>query len=162
MALKLIRHVREALPEVVGGQLLGLAVGDTLEVSHCFPINQFNPEDDLSEDEQAARNQEDTLTMMKLLRTVNVDSNSVRKERNGLLGPFYSHSSPTFHNSFPFAICPQNWLIHGPYARQCQVSIQGNAYLRRMEVIRFWRALYVPSLEDFQGSFGRISICKIM
>lgn len=70
--------MREALPDIVGGQLLGLAVGDTLEVTHCFPIVSASPDDDISDEEANARSQEDTLAMMKLLRSVNVDSNSVR------------------------------------------------------------------------------------
>lgn len=78
MALKLIRHVREALPEIVSGQLLGLAAGETLEVTQCFPIASINSDDDLSEEEQQARAQADTIAMMTLLRTVNVDSSAVR------------------------------------------------------------------------------------
>ena len=70
--------MRESLPDVVGGQLLGLAVGDTLEVTQCFPIASIDPDDDTPEEEQLSRAQDDTITMMKLLRTVNVDSNSVR------------------------------------------------------------------------------------
>jgi translation initiation factor 3 subunit H len=91
VALKLIRHVREALPEIVSGQLLGLVVGDTLEVTQCFPIASTNPDDDLSDEEQQARSQEDTIAMMKLLRTVNVDANSVGWYTCGILA---SHLTP--------------------------------------------------------------------
>lgn len=68
--------------------MLGLAVGDTLEVTQCFPIASINPDDEIPEDEQVARARDDTITMMTLLRTVNVDSNSVRTSLNANVGQF--------------------------------------------------------------------------
>lgn len=119
VALKLIRHVREALPEIVSGQLLGLAAGETLEVTQCFPIASINSDDDLSEEEQQARAQADTIAMMTLLRTVNVDSSAVRY-------PFKPINTTTNHFSLVFSsvslyLCPlrhckaysmKKWPIH--------------------------------------------------
>ena len=34
--LKIMQHCNEALPQLVTGQLLGLDVGHTLEVTDCF------------------------------------------------------------------------------------------------------------------------------
>ncbi len=36
MLLKIIQHCNEALPQLVTGQLLGLDVGQQLEVTDCF------------------------------------------------------------------------------------------------------------------------------
>ena len=36
--LKILQHCNEALPHLVTGQLLGLDVGQTLEVTDCFPF----------------------------------------------------------------------------------------------------------------------------
>lgn len=36
--LKILQHCNEALPQLVTGQLLGLDVGQTLEVTDCFPF----------------------------------------------------------------------------------------------------------------------------
>lgn len=36
--LKVLQHCNEALPQLVTGQLLGLDVGQTLEVTDCFPF----------------------------------------------------------------------------------------------------------------------------
>ena len=36
--LKIVQHCQEALPRLVTGQLLGLDVGQTLEITDCFPF----------------------------------------------------------------------------------------------------------------------------
>ncbi len=46
MVLKIIKHCGENLPELVTGQLLGLDVSRTLEVSNCLPFPQKDAEDD--------------------------------------------------------------------------------------------------------------------
>lgn len=42
VVLKILQHCNEALPHLVTGQLLGLDVGQTLEVTDCFafPVSQ--------------------------------------------------------------------------------------------------------------------------
>ena len=37
-ALKILRHCQDCAPNCVTGQLLGLDVGQTLEVTDCFPF----------------------------------------------------------------------------------------------------------------------------
>lgn len=36
--LKITQHCKDALPQLATGQLLGLDVGQTLEVTDCFPF----------------------------------------------------------------------------------------------------------------------------
>jgi len=36
--LQIAKHCRETMPDLVSGQLLGLDVQDTLEVTYCFPF----------------------------------------------------------------------------------------------------------------------------
>lgn len=38
VVLKIVKHCTDALPQLVTGQLLGLDVGQTLEVTDCFPF----------------------------------------------------------------------------------------------------------------------------
>ena len=38
VVLKIIKHCRESMPALVTGQLLGLDVGQTLEVTDSFPF----------------------------------------------------------------------------------------------------------------------------
>ena len=80
MVLKIIKHCQEALPSFVTGQLLGLDIGRTLEVTNCFPFPNKN------DDAAAAAGEEDggdedgaeyQMHMMQCLREVNVDNNTV-------------------------------------------------------------------------------------
>jgi translation initiation factor 3 subunit H len=38
VVLKIVKHCTDAAPQLVTGQLLGLDVGQTLEVTDCFPF----------------------------------------------------------------------------------------------------------------------------
>ena len=38
VVLKIVKHCKEGFPTLVTGQLLGLDVGQTLEVTDCFPF----------------------------------------------------------------------------------------------------------------------------
>jgi translation initiation factor 3 subunit H len=84
VVLKIIKHCQEALPSFVTGQLLGLDIGRTLEVTNCFPFPNKNDEqaqaapaaggDGEDGDEDGAEYQ---MEMMRCLREVNVDNNTV-------------------------------------------------------------------------------------
>eukprot|EP00474_Spongospora_subterranea_P008974 CRZ09432.1 hypothetical protein [Spongospora subterranea] len=91
--IKIMKHAHEALPDPVSGQLLGLDVAGRLEVTGSFPMPsanvvaaatarqqpwQRNGPAEVPDDDEAARDDmQYQLDMMKLLREVNVDSNSV-------------------------------------------------------------------------------------
>lgn len=53
--LKIIKHCRENLPELVTGQLLGLDVNSTLEVTNSFPFPQREEEASVDEAESGAK-----------------------------------------------------------------------------------------------------------
>ena len=72
VVLKIVKHCQQALPTFVTGQLLGLDIGRSLEVTNCFPF----PAADRGEgaDDESAEYQ---MEMMRCLREVNVDNNTV-------------------------------------------------------------------------------------
>ncbi|KAJ1918315.1 hypothetical protein IWQ60_001399 [Tieghemiomyces parasiticus] len=70
VVMKILKHSREALPTPVSGQLLGLDVEDTLEITHSYPVPSGTNE---SAEEIAAYQ----VDMMQCLREVNVDNNAV-------------------------------------------------------------------------------------
>ncbi|KAK1281889.1 Eukaryotic translation initiation factor 3 subunit H [Acorus calamus] len=70
--LKIIKHCKEFSPALVTGQLLGLDVGSVLEVTNCFPFPIREEDEELEAD--GANYQ---LEMMRCLREVNVDNNTV-------------------------------------------------------------------------------------
>mmetsp|Transcript_28009 Transcript_28009/g.90568 ORF Transcript_28009/g.90568 Transcript_28009/m.90568 type:complete len:342 (+) Transcript_28009:28-1053(+) len=75
VVLNIIRHCQGALPSFVTGQLLGLDIGRTLEVTSCFPFpGKGEDGEQAGEDEDGAEYQ---MEMMRCLRDVNVDSNTV-------------------------------------------------------------------------------------
>ncbi|WOL01370.1 eukaryotic translation initiation factor [Canna indica] len=81
--LKIIKHCNEFLPALVTGQLLGLDVGSVLEVTNCFPFPIREEDEEIEAD--GANYQ---LEMMRCLREVNVDNNTVGWYQSTLLGSF--------------------------------------------------------------------------
>ena len=99
--LKILKHCKESMPSLVTGQLLGLDIGQTLEVTDCFPFPvsfalpdtlalQYKTDPcliDLSAHLRQTRTEEDEgneadgasyqLEMMRCLREINVDNNTV-------------------------------------------------------------------------------------
>lgn len=83
VVLKIIKHCKEFSPALVTGQLLGLDVGSVLEVTNCFPF-PIREEDDEAEADGANYQ----LEMMRCLRDVNVDNNTVGWYQSTLLGSY--------------------------------------------------------------------------
>lgn len=81
--LKIIKHCTEFYPTLVTGQLLGLDVGSVLEVTNCFP---FPVLDEAEEIETEGANYQ--LEMMRCLREVNVDNNTVGWYQSTLSGAY--------------------------------------------------------------------------
>ncbi|KMZ60842.1 Eukaryotic translation initiation factor 3 subunit [Zostera marina] len=81
--LKIIKHCKDFAPTLVTGQLLGLDVGGVLEVTNCFPFPIREEDDEVETD--GANYQ---LEMMRCLREVNVDNNTVGWYQSTLLGSF--------------------------------------------------------------------------
>ncbi|PRQ38130.1 putative JAB1/MPN/MOV34 metalloenzyme domain, eukaryotic translation initiation factor 3 subunit H [Rosa chinensis] len=81
--LKIIKHCKEFAPALVTGQLLGLDVGSVLEVTNCFPFPIREEDEEIEAD--GANYQ---LEMMRCLREVNVDNNTVGWYQSTLLGSF--------------------------------------------------------------------------
>jgi len=85
VVLKIIQHCKDNLPDLVTGQLLGLDVDTNLEVTNCFP---FPTRDDDGDDEGA----EYQIDMMRCLREVNVDNNTVGWYQSTFLGTYLNES----------------------------------------------------------------------
>ena len=92
VVLKIIQHCQEALPAFVTGQLLGLDIGRTLEVTNCFPFPRKDEAEhraDVEEDDDGAEYQ---MEMMRCLRDVNVDNNTVGWYQSTYLSSFIDES----------------------------------------------------------------------
>jgi translation initiation factor 3 subunit H len=89
VVMKIVKHCTEHAPTLVTGQLLGLDIGATLEVTDCFPF----PNQDANA--TAAEGEEDDganyqLEMMRCLREINVDNNTVGWYQSTYLGSYYT------------------------------------------------------------------------
>ncbi|EGG18459.1 Mov34/MPN/PAD-1 family protein [Cavenderia fasciculata] len=89
VVMKIIKQCKEHLPELVPGQLLGLDLGTTLEVSNCFPFPNPRDSDEGDSSEGIAEYQ---LEMMRFLREVNIDSNTVGWYTPTYLNSFFNES----------------------------------------------------------------------
>jgi translation initiation factor 3 subunit H len=103
--LKIIKHCKENVPEGVTGQLLGLDIGKSLEVTNCFPFPDGDDEDDDSYQ----------LDMMKQLRTVNVDYNTVGWYQSAFLGSFLDanivETQYSYQQHIPNSVC----VVYDPF-----------------------------------------------
>jgi translation initiation factor 3 subunit H len=55
VVLKIIKHCQEMLPDLVTGQLLGLDISKTVEVTNCFPFPAKVPEENEEDIEAEAQ-----------------------------------------------------------------------------------------------------------
>jgi translation initiation factor 3 subunit H len=104
VALKITKHCKESLPTPVSGSLLGLDVGNILEVTNCFPIPDKG-EEDASGANYNAMIQEYQIEMMKCLREVNVDNNTVGWYQSSYLGSHYTEMM--LEQQFNYQIRPE-------------------------------------------------------
>lgn len=86
--MKIIKHAKDNLPYLVTGQLLGLDFGPKLEVSDCFPFPNNSSTGETAEETAEADSVEYQWEMMKCLREVNIDNNTVGWYQSAYLGSF--------------------------------------------------------------------------
>lgn len=86
--LQIMKHCRQNVPAPVTGQLLGLDVDDTLQVTHSFGYVQKGAGED--ESRTADEGEQYQIEMLRALREVNVDSNTVGWYQTTHLGQFFN------------------------------------------------------------------------
>ena len=88
--MKIVKHCTEQSPALVTGQLLGLDIGATLEVTDCFPFpnaqTRATAEADLADADALDEGANYQLEMMRCLREINVDNNTVGWYQSTYLG----------------------------------------------------------------------------
>ncbi|KAF9347210.1 hypothetical protein BGX34_003311 [Mortierella sp. NVP85] len=130
VVLKIVKHCRESAPATVTGQLMGLDVNGVLEVTHSFPM----PKNQESEDFEGSQYQ---LQMMRCLREVNVDDNSVGWYQSTSMGNFMNQSLIEHQFEFQQALNKSVLIIHD-VAR----SSMGNLNLRALRLTPSFMKLY--------------------
>jgi len=152
VVLKIIQHCQEALPAFVTGQLLGLDIGRTLEVTNCFPFprkddaEQQRGNADEDADDDGAEYQ---MEMMRCLREVNVDNNTV--------GWYQS----TYFSSFIDESCVETQFNYQENIKNCVVLIYdpsrtraAGLALRAFRLTEAFMALYKEGKITFDSLAG--------
>ncbi|KAF9024523.1 hypothetical protein BGZ52_010852 [Haplosporangium bisporale] len=130
VVLKIVKHCRESIPATVTGQLMGLDVNGVLEVTHSFPM----PKNQESEDFEGSTYQ---LQMMRCLREVNVDDNSVGWYQSTNMGNFMNQSLIEHQYEFQQALSKSVLIIH-----DVSRSAMGNLNLRALRLTPAFMKLY--------------------
>jgi len=104
--LQIMKHCRQHAPQPVTGQLLGMDVGNVLQLTHSFGYVQKGAETETQgQIDEGVQFQMDTL---RKLREVNVDSNTVGWYQTTHLGQFINkdviHSQHTFQSEIPRSV----------------------------------------------------------
>ncbi|KAI9590897.1 JAB1/Mov34/MPN/PAD-1 ubiquitin protease-domain-containing protein [Syncephalis fuscata] len=86
VVMKIIKHCRERHNGTATGQLLGLDVDGCLEITNCFPLPQSGKHDDGSSITQYQ------MDMLRSLRDVNADHNTVGWYQSARYGSFITQS----------------------------------------------------------------------
>merc|ERR1711871_1313416 len=142
--LKIVKHCKENLPQLVTGQLLGLDFDATLEVTNCFP---FPSRDDTGDYENDGADYQ--FDMMRALRDVNVDNNTVGWYHSTYLGSHITEelisTQYNYQENIPKCVC----LIFDPMK-----TAQGNLALKAVRLSDAFLKLYKG------GEFSLDSILK--
>ena len=149
VVLKIIKHCHEALPGFVTGQLLGLDIGRTLEVTNCFAFPTKDDDaggggkGDGDDDEDGAEYQ---IEMMRSLREVNVDNNTV--------GWYQS----TYFSSFIDEACVETQFNYQSNIKSCVVLIydpsrarSSGIALRAFRLTETFMSLYAQGKVTFEA-----------
>jgi len=86
--LQIMKHCRQHVPHHVTGQLLGLDIDDSLQVTHYFGYVQSGTTEEGHN--QADDGEQYQIEVLRRLREVNVDSNTVGWYQTTHLGQFFS------------------------------------------------------------------------
>jgi len=87
---QIMKHCRQHLPQPVTGQLLGMDVGDVLQLTHSFGYVQKGTSWEEQQAQPADDGEQFQMDMLRRLREVNVDSNTVGWYQTTHLGQFIS------------------------------------------------------------------------
>mmetsp|Transcript_11793 Transcript_11793/g.27407 ORF Transcript_11793/g.27407 Transcript_11793/m.27407 type:complete len:343 (-) Transcript_11793:36-1064(-) len=150
VVLKIMKHCRDEQisNQLVSGQLLGMditfASTTTLEVTSCFPMPHTGEED----------NAEDTdiyvTEMLRCMRDVNVDNNTVGWYQSTFMNSWLDVESPTiatqyqFQESVPKSVC----LVYDPVR-----TSSGSVYLKAYRLTDKFMAKYKQHIENNSHGF---------
>jgi len=115
VVLKIVQHCKENLPDLITGQLLGLDLDGALEVTNCFPFpSKVGEEGEEQKEGESAGGAEYQMEMMRCLREVNVDHNTVGWYSSTYMGSFVNELTIETQYNYQDRIKKSVVLIYDP------------------------------------------------
>jgi len=108
--LQIMKHCRQYTPGTVTGMLLGLDVNEAVQVTHCFGYVQKGQEEERVQDD----GEQYQYDMLRRLREVNVDSNTVGWYQTTHLGQFFSSTMIDTQYNYQATIPHSILLVYDP------------------------------------------------
>merc|ERR1719352_398490 len=142
--LQIMKHCRQNVPHAVTGALLGLDVGDTLQLTHCFGYVQKGGHE---EDRGADDGEQYQIDMLRRLREVNVDSNTVGWYQTTHLGQFFSDAVIDTQYLYQVQLPRSILLVYDPL----QAKI-GKPAFKALRLTPQFMAKYAETRENMKAS----------
>ncbi|KAI8918234.1 hypothetical protein DFJ77DRAFT_454853 [Powellomyces hirtus] len=126
VVVKILKHCREHAPVIATGQLLGIDVAGSLEVTNCFPFTSKSHDDEGQDDMDGAEYQ---LQMLRCLRKLNYDANTVGWYQSTHLGSFWNQSLIETQYNYQKTFAQSVVIVYDPTR-----TTQGNLSLRALRL----------------------------
>ncbi|KAJ3294169.1 Eukaryotic translation initiation factor 3 subunit H [Borealophlyctis nickersoniae] len=136
VVLKIVKHCRDYQPVTATGQLLGIDVAGVLEVTNCFPFTSKSQEDqdDGADEMDGAEYQ---LQMLRCMRKLNFDANTVGWYQSTYLGSFWNQSLIETQFNYQKTFAQSVVIVYDPTRTQ-----QGNLCIRALRLSDTFMELY--------------------
>ncbi|KAI9183232.1 hypothetical protein H9P43_004149 [Blastocladiella emersonii ATCC 22665] len=119
VALKIIKHAKEQYPHAVTGALLGMDMDGVMQVTQSYPyLAKARRSHGDEEDDSAELDETYQVEMLRCLRQVNADANTVGWYHSSPLSHFLHHSWVTIQSDFQTTIPQAIVLEYDPLASQ--------------------------------------------
>jgi len=128
VVIKVIKHCREHRPQLVTGQLVGLDLENTLEVTNSFPFQSKVSEDEDEDVEKiASEGAEYQAKMLRCFQEVNIDHNIVGWYSSNYMGQFFNEMTIATQYSYQERAPKSIVLVYDPI-KTSQGSLSLKAY----------------------------------
>lgn len=162
VVMRIMKHCRQQMPHAVTGQLLGLDQGENMQVTGCFPYKNkpaetsYDQRQNQQQNEDPAEGEQNQIDMLRALREVNLDSNTVGWYQSAYLGSFLNDTFVETQYLYQEQIAKSVVLVFDPL--QCaagrppfkafRLSLE---FMRRQRDAKDQNNPFGPSMKDFSS-----------
>ncbi|KAJ3184299.1 Eukaryotic translation initiation factor 3 subunit H [Geranomyces variabilis] len=137
VVVKILKHCREHAPQTATGQLLGIDVAGALEVTNCFPFASKSSHDEQDGHDVDTDGAEYQLQMLRCLRKLKFDANTVGWYQSTHLGSFWNQSLIETQYNYQKTFTQSVVIVYDPTR-----TAQGNLSLRALRLSDAFMEMY--------------------